>query len=223
MRSSAQVGTGGQFRDYRSTRTFDCSRRCWRWCNTIANRSYANGIGMTGNSLLYSWDYFIYSTFPIDEDDDDINWIRDDLMMMICSQRPRLFVGCQFYLCNHAYESPLPTRDVLRRLIELGGGKLLSREPCYDLWLSTNPTLPYYSSWWTSTQNTFLHFLQMDDSKLAYLWCMYQASDCRRNLMPINALQWLHRFGCWIVLDDSSCVHLTRIEFINFSDDWLPF
>uniref|UniRef100_A0A914VBN7 Uncharacterized protein n=1 Tax=Plectus sambesii TaxID=2011161 RepID=A0A914VBN7_9BILA len=61
---------------------------------------------------------------------------------------PGLFRGCQFHIFGNPRRYQVPgcaTKDLMERLIKLGEGQLLSREPNIDSW-KLNPVLPYYAT-----------------------------------------------------------------------------
>jgi len=76
-------------------------------------------------------------------------------------QLPGLFDGCCFYL-HGEFEPPTPPRDDLVRLVTLGGGVVLQREPTVDMISQSAVSVPYHAELTSSLANCS-HFVVSTD------------------------------------------------------------
>jgi len=104
-------------------------------------------------------------------------------------QLPGLFDGCSFYL-HGEFQLPTPPRDDLVRLVTLGGGIVLHREPTIDMINQSAVSVPYHAQPTSSLANCSHYVVSADErdvtvvtggrlSRVPPLWIMTCIAEFR--------------------------------------------
>jgi len=87
---------------------------------------------------------------------------RVHIISVFVCQLPGLFDGCSFYLSGE-YHLPTPPREDLARLITLGGGVVLHREPTIDMINQSAVSVPYHAPMTSSLANCSHYIVSADE------------------------------------------------------------
>ena len=77
-------------------------------------------------------------------------------------QLPGLFDGCSFYF-HGEFRQPTPPREDLVRLVTLGGGSVLHREPTVDMVNQSAVSVPYHAHVTSSLANCSHYVVSADE------------------------------------------------------------
>jgi len=82
--------------------------------------------------------------------------------LIVCCQLPGLFDGCSFYF-DGDFDEPTPPREDLVRLVTLGGGDVLHREPTVDMIDQSAVSVPYHAPLTSSLANCSHYVVSADE------------------------------------------------------------